>query len=479
MDWTYVTDVIVLGYGGAGACAAIAAKDKGAEVIILEKAPFGGGNTACSVGNMRLPNNVEEAVAYYTALSFNTVPDQALIRTFAEAMVDLPQRLRSLGIDLTRRDRNTPTFPTLPGAHCIDHWSAGLGVSLFKSLSEKVEQRNISILYETAAKKILRDPEMNDIRGVLAEQQGKTLWLKARKGIVLATGGYENNFKMQGDYHFPGLKLYPFGTPYNTGDGIIMASAVGAAQWHFTSTEWLGPALKGPTENFGAAFAFRRTQGSFIFVNRYGKSFINESMNFTHRKDPLAFSFFDHEGAEYPNVPFYCLFDESFRLGGPIYGLKNSMVGYVSWQSLDEWSQDNLAEIEKGWISKGESIYELAETLGISPRGLQETINEYNQDAESGTANAFGRHPKYMTPIEVPPFYGAEMCLSIINTQGGPKHNSRSQALDMDENPIPRLYTAGELGSFFGHLYQGGSNLPEALAFGLIAGEQAAAETSC
>ncbi len=478
MDWTHVTDVIVLGYGGAGACTAIAAKDKGAEVIILEKAPFGGGNTACSVGNMKLPSNVEEAVAYYTALSFDTVPDRKFIRTFAEAMVDLPERLRNLGIDLTRRDRNTPTFPTLPGAQCIDHWSAGLGVSLFKRLSENIDRQNIPVLYETPAKKIIRDPETNRLRGVLAEQQGKALWLKARKGIVLATGGYENNFKMQGDYHFPGLKLYPFGTPYNTGDGIKMALEVGADQWHFTSTEWLGPALKGPTENFGAAFAFRRSQGSFVFVNHHGKNFINESLNFSHRKDPLPFSFFDHEEAEYPNSPFYCIFDESFRQGGPLYGLKNSKVGYVSWQNLDEWSQDNQVEIEKGWISKGESLKVLAKKLGIDSQGLQETIEQYNKDADSGKANGFGRLPQYMSPIVGPPFFGTELCLSIINTQGGPKHNCLSQALDMNGNPIPRLYTAGELGSFFGHLYQGGSNLPEALAFGLIAGEQAAAEIS-
>ncbi len=81
-----------------------------------------------------------------------------------------------------------------------------------------------------------------------------------------------------------------------------------------------------------------------------------------------------------------------------------------------------------------------------------------------------------MKAIETPPFYAVELCMSIINTQGGPKHNSKAQALDMEGKPIPRLYTPGEFGSFFGHLYQGGSNLPEALAFGRIAGETAAAE---
>jgi succinate dehydrogenase/fumarate reductase flavoprotein subunit len=472
----YETDVIILGYGGAGACAAIAAKDKGAEVIILEKAPFGGGNTACSVGNMALPENMDEGVEYYRALSFGTVSDEELLRTFSKAMIELPEKLKEWGIELKLRTRNTASFPVLPGAGCINRWSAGLGNALFEKLEENIKQRKTKILYEAPAKRILRDPAKGAINGVVAEQNGKSIWLKARKGVVLATGGYENNFEMQGHFHFPGLKLYPFGSPYNTGDGIKMANDLGADQWHFASTEWLGPALKAPTEKIGASLAFSRHQGSYIFVNRYGKNFINESLSLTHRKGPLPINYFDHDRAEYPNLPFFCIFDETFRKGGPLYGLRNSKVGYASWQDLDDWSSDNSAEIEKGWITPGDSIEALGEKLGIDPKGLRATITQHNQICREGRTNAFGRPPQYMAAIEATPFYGIELCLSIINTQGGPKHNSLTQVLDMNGRPIPRLYKAGELGSFFGHLYQGGSNLPEALAFGRIAGEQAAQE---
>ncbi len=115
---------------------------------------------------MRLPDNVAEAMAYYKALSFDTVSDQDLIRTMAEAMVALPERLKEWGIDLRLREKNTPSFPTLPGARCIDHWSAGLGESLFNSLSDLVRQRNIRILFESPAKTILKDPKTgNDTRG--------------------------------------------------------------------------------------------------------------------------------------------------------------------------------------------------------------------------------------------------------------------------------------------------------------------------
>jgi 3-oxosteroid 1-dehydrogenase len=78
--------------------------------------------------------------------------------------------------------------------------------------------------------------------------------------------------------------------------------------------------------------------------------------------------------------------------------------------------------------------------------------------------------------VITPPFYSAELALTCTNTQGGPKHNGKAQTLDQDGKPIPRLYTPGELGSFFGFLYPGGSNIPEAISFGRIAGENAAAE---
>jgi succinate dehydrogenase/fumarate reductase flavoprotein subunit len=88
----------------------------------------------------------------------------------------------------------------------------------------------------------------------------------------------------------------------------------------------------------------------------------------------------------------------------------------------------------------------------------------------------FGRQERSLVAIDKPPYYGMELALTCINTQGGPKHNGKAQTLDKDDKPIPRLYTPGELGSFFGFLYPGGSNIPEAMAFGRIAGENAAAE---
>ena len=115
--------------------------------------------------------------------------------------------------------------------------------------------------------------------------------------------------------------------------------------------------------------------------------------------------------------------------------------------------------------------------MGINPDALEATIREYNEFCKTGEDPEFGRSKEWLATIDNPPYYGTELCEPIINTQGGPKHNSRTRVLDHNDQPIPRLYAAGELGSFFFPLYPGASNIPEAFAFGCIAGTEAAAMT--
>jgi predicted oxidoreductase len=109
---------------------------------------------------------------------------------------------------------------------------------------------------------------------------------------------------------------------------------------------------------------------------------------------------------------------------------------------------------------------------------LEETILEYNRACRDKCDSRFGRRENSLEPLEAPPYYAVELGLTLVNTQGGPRHNEDCQVLDFNGKSIPGLYAAGELGSFFGFLYQGGSNYPEAMAFGQIAGRKAAAEKS-
>jgi len=114
--------------------------------------------------------------------------------------------------------------------------------------------------------------------------------------------------------------------------------------------------------------------------------------------------------------------------------------------------------------------------MKIDAAEISRTVGAYNEYCRLGADAEFERPKNHLLPLNKPPFYGAELALTCTNTQGGPKHNGKAQTLDGDNKPIPRLYSPGEFGSFFGFLYPGGSNLPEAIAFGRIAGENAAAE---
>ena len=115
--------------------------------------------------------------------------------------------------------------------------------------------------------------------------------------------------------------------------------------------------------------------------------------------------------------------------------------------------------------------------INLRPEKLQQTVSQYNTHCIGGYDPDFGRRPETMSPISKPPFYAIPVWPCLLNTQGGPKRNAKAQVLDIYGQPIKRLYSAGELGSIFSVVYPGAGNISECLAFGRIAGRNAAAET--
>lgn len=492
-DWDYEVDVVVVGFGYSGASAAITAHDAGADVLILEKASehFAGGNSRVSAGGMRIPNNAQDAIENFRALCYGTVPDDDIV-VMAKAIMDVPKILQRLGIEIAPLGLPRTSLP-VPGGDSFNLYSIAVGGKpvlesplgsagylLYDRLKQHVIDRGIKIFYETPAIKLIKNTTSNEIVGVMAKNSGKTAKVKAKKAIILACGGYENNHEMWINFNYPGIKAYPWGSPYNTGDGIKMAIDVGANLWHMISIEWDCPCIKLPSEFYGCAIqtrvvgALHKTVGSYIVVNKYGRRFMNECKRLVHRKEPLEITYFDHESAEYPNIPFYLIFDETFRLKGSL--VQKSLTGWNNFFKLCEWSDDNNSEIEKGWIVKAETLHELAVKMNINPEGLEKTVLAYNENCKADKDQDFGRPAETMIALNNPPYYGVELALTLTNTQGGPKHNAKAQVLNTDNEPIPRLYVAGELGSFWGFLYPGGGNIPEAIAFGKIAGENAAKE---
>jgi hypothetical protein len=170
----------------------------------------------------------------------------------------------------------------------------------------------------------------------------------------------------------------------------------------------------------------------------------------------------------------FMLFDHRLFASGPLYE-KEPRSGWNPLVERYDWSPDNSAELAKGWIKRAATMKELASMLGLPPTVLQDTVGRWNAHCQNGADTDFGR-TMMLSPIQAAPFYALELSPSMLNTQGGPRRNTRSQIVHPDGSPIPRLYSAGELGSIYSYMYQGTGNIGECLAFGRIAGRHAAAE---
>jgi succinate dehydrogenase/fumarate reductase flavoprotein subunit len=482
--WDNEADIVIIGYGGAGAAAAIDAADAGAKVLILEKMPHGGGNTGVAGGFFAIPDEIEKGVQYLTGQSMGTVKDKELIRAFIENIMQVPLWIKKLGGEMRRvpPPPGLPTafFPALPGSDTIGEplriYPGGNGASLFKFLSDQVAKRKVEIIYEAAANKLIQDEKTKEIKGVVALTNKGDLRVKARKAVILACGGYQNNDEMKSYFNLPGLPLYSVGSPGNTGDGIRMVSEVGAQLWHMFPLEWYRFAIKPASDHFKIAIpAGFKLNAPFVFVNNTGARFQNEAWDVSHSKETLPVLNFSQAKPGYKNIPFFAVFDDTQSKQGAI-GATDHFMTYAAVHKVYAWSKDNQAEIDKGWVVKADTLGELARKTGIDAHGLEESIDKYNKYCETGEDQDLGRPKRSLVPLKTPPYYATELGVTIINTMGGPKHNARGQVLDYRDMPIPRLYAAGELGSFFGALYQGGHNLPEALAFGRMAGKNGNAE---
>jgi len=478
-NWDMEYDVVVVGFGAAGSVAAITSHDEGARVLILEKMPEGGGNTRVSGGNIIIPTG-KEFINYLETLSFKTT-DREIIEVFVEYAMKNGEWIKRMGGDIQvfmplsvgyPETVSGASFPHIKGAETIVKYnikgSLGEGPPskiLWNFLSNLVSKRGIKVLTNTPAKELLSSLD-GEVIGVIAEKDGRTLNIKARKAVILACGGFQNNSMMKWDY-LPVKPLFFLGNPGNTGDGIKMVQKVGGDLWHMTR---LCCVVGFKTPEFEAAFPIIFLSEGFIFVDKYGRRFVNEAGIEVHEYY-RELSHFDVERMEYPRVPLWAIFDEETRRKGPIC---RSTAGYN--RDLYRWSPDNSAEIEKGWIFQGRTIDELSEKISISANILKETIERYNEFCKAGEDKDFKRPKEDLRALKTP-LYAIELWPALINTQGGPRRDKESRVLDPDGKPIPRLYGAGELGSIWGFLYQGACNISEAMVFGQIAGRNAALET--
>jgi succinate dehydrogenase/fumarate reductase flavoprotein subunit len=498
--WDDEADVVIVGYGFAGSAAAIAAHDAGADVLLLEKAPekYKGGNSRISGNIVFWPDDVERAKIYFRALTtpyMDNISDE-MVNVWATEMHANRAWLEELGMKPLKFP--LAEYPEFAGSDCAEMLvnvgeipgeakevsSISLrqkaselnqvigGERLWKGVTEPaLDKRKIRRLYETAARHLVKDKE--EIVGVIADQGGRRIAIRANRAVVLTCGGFENNPTMIHNYLNALPKICPSGTPYNTGDGIQMALEVGAELWHMNNIA--GPELffKAPEIAVSRWINFPHID-NYIFVAADGKRFIAEGQQCLGVDRHGKFNYHGMWMQQVLPVPVHWIFDENVRKAGPIG--ESFCCWDVTHDNLYDWSDNNLREVEKGWIKKADTIGELARLINLHPDVLEDTVARYNKFVKEGKDVDFGRNPAWMATIESPPYYAMELTPSFVNTQGGPRRNEKAQIIGLDGKPIPRLYSAGELGSIYAYNYNGGGNVGECFAFGRIAGRNAARE---
>jgi succinate dehydrogenase/fumarate reductase flavoprotein subunit len=504
-------DVVVVGSGIAGSVAAIEAfdTDPAAEVLILEKMDpvRHGGSGRCSAGFFYAPEpeQVENLKAYHRALSDPNPPPEDVLDAWADAVVALKPWIEQItstaGLHIVAQDL-APDFPRLPGAlacetiFTIETASPPAGSTssastrkgsrswtptdrtrpeghsgIWQALNTNVNERGIPILYETPAVDLVQDPDSLEVFGVVAKHKDASVAIKARRAVILCCGGHAANREMLMEY-CGYTNTYTLGTPGATGDGIRMLQKAGADLWHMRNFGHVGgifPAVKVP----GVECAYLRellTASSWIDVGFRDQRFYNETGDYyaNHFKVQSHGRWVDPPFTQV--LPIHMIFDEATRLEGKL------VQDWTGWNMValgHEWSDDNSREIEKGWICRADSVAELAAAIGRDAGALETAVRTYNEHCDRGTDRDYQREPERLRRIDGPPFYALEIVPAIAATPGGGRRTGRAEVMATDGQPIARLYEAGELGSTFANLYQNGSYVTEAIAFGRIAGRHA------
>ena len=476
IDWKANYDVVVLGFGGAGATAARFAADNGAKVLIADVAPYGheGGNTRYSAQLLGTGTDYDKLKEYYLGLTHPMDLPEDMIETYVRGMCNMREYVKKyLGVepvsfinDFSKIPKEycvgvTQEYPELKGHETYDYTLVHNGwfdAALWKLLRQKVLDRKdkIDVWYEARASHLIQDPISKVIKGVQIEKLGQKINVLARRGVILTTGGFENNKKMIQNY-LAAPKLTPLGTVYNKGDGISMAQEVGAKMWHMYNYESLGllhglsfDTPEGERSKLVLSWP-ELNHGSVFMVADDGKRYFNEAGPNRHGH------IFDHGIWRVPrsHEKPYIIFDQK--------QYETIEAGQIPYDKFNEK------------LIKAGTLEELAEKTGVDANGLKEQVEMFNRFVENGYDDQFDRDIKSMAKFaDKGPFYAIKMAYNVLNTQGGPERNTKAEILDVNDKPIPHLYGAGELGGINANQYQGGGNLAECLIFGKIAGEQAA-----
>jgi 3-oxosteroid 1-dehydrogenase len=537
-------DVVVVGSGAAGMTSALAAAHHGLRAVVIEKADRFGGSTARSGGGIWAPGNEvlrkagvrdtpEQARAYLAHVAGDCVPPErqrallegapamlAFVRAAApvdfawvpgycdyypeapgglaqgRSVEPVPFDGRILGAELARL--NPPYLP-MPNGMTItqaDYRWLSLGPRHPRAIlaSAKVlgrlartrllRQRMLSmgqalaagLRAGLAAREVpvwLGTPmtglhlEAGRVTGVQVTRDGEPALIRANLGVVLAAGGFEHNEEMRRRY-----QRQPIGTEWttgaagNTGDAIAAGEAAGAAL-DLMDDAWWGPSI--PLSSRPFFVLAERSLPGCVLVNGAGQRFVNESAPYV---DAVHAMYEGHCEAN-PHIPAWLITDQRYRDSYVFAGLRPGKPLPRRWY-------------QAGAVYRASTIAELAGRVGIDPAGLAKTVVRFNEFAEAGQDEDFGRgdsaydryysDPRHrpnpcLAPLRQAPFYAMKIVPGDLGTKGGLRTDERARVLREDGTPIAGLYAAGNASAaVMGHSYAGaGATIGPAMTFGYIA----------
>ncbi|HKD66277.1 MAG TPA: FAD-dependent oxidoreductase [Candidatus Binataceae bacterium] len=349
--------------------------------------------------------------------------------------------------------------------------AAVIGGAFISMLLKGCLERGATVLPKTPARELVLDDD-GRIVGVRAESDGSSTLIGARRGVVLAAGGYEWNPELVKSF-LTVPSLAPLSPPFNEGDALIMAMEAGAAIANMNSAWWF-PAMRDPTMTYEGKPLYHlgagRNVAGTIVVNKHGRRFANEGT--TYQDYPKSLLAYDPVAVEFPNEsPVWMLFDQHTK---DSQVLLNMMPGQAA----------------PDWVARASSIRGLAEVIGVPPETLIETMERFNANAARGVDPDFHRGTVYwenflaggpsaaanLAPINQPPFYALPIYLGALGTNGGLRIDVDGRVRSLRGGIIEGLYAAGNTtANIFGSMYPaGGATIGPGVVFGHHAGKHAA-----
>ena len=539
-------DVVVVGAGGAGMTAALAAARQGLDTLVIEKSPWFGGSTARSGGGVWIPGNyalveageadeLAESKKYLDAIVGDVVPkvrrdtyldrgpevmeflrDNTPVRfrwvpEYADYLPEapggrprgrtvepVPLDARFMGDELQRlhppygkapanlivtqadyrkislglRSLRAPL--TILRVTLLRLWTLLLGKKMYAmgnavaiGLRKGLMDAGVPIAYETELTDLVI--ENGRVVGVTVLRDGAAEVIRARRGVILGSGGFEKNLEMYQPQ--PTSVDWTTGAPSNEGGGILAGIAAGA-QTDLMDDAWWGPTIPLPNGPW-FCLAERNLPGSII-VNGAGKRYMNEALPYVEATHEI----YKGEATGVTHVPSWMVIDQRYRNRYLFAGLGPRQPFPGRW-------------LKEGVIRKAATIEGLAEEIGVEPKALRQTIDRFNRFAETGVDEDFHRgesaYDKYYSDpsvrpnpslhrIDHGPFYAVKIVPGDLGTKGGLVTDERSRVLRPDGSVIDGLYAAGNCSSaVMGNTYAGpGATIGPAITVGYLAAEDIA-----